>query len=146
MEKRFLLTAALFSDALAATGPLRRRLESADGRPAAVAGRGRGLREGPEALRGRGGPGLGRLPGVRQTEIAARGPAARKEYVDALHGSTAIPVAFPPVGIGGRTYVDGGVRRNIFLELVVGELAQLRKLRIAPGAPGDGVLSRQTAR
>lgn len=132
MKKRFLLTAALFSDALATTGPLRRRLEATitDGllsRVATEGSKGRKLFVGAVDLDS------GVFRAFDLTEIAARGPAARKEYIDALMASTAIPVAFPPVEIEGRTYVDGGVRRNVFLELVVDELAQLRKVEITRG-------------
>jgi hypothetical protein len=49
------------------------------------------------------------------TRIAASGANARDVYVTALMASTAIPVEFPPVDLGGVLYVDGGVRRNIFL-------------------------------
>jgi predicted acylesterase/phospholipase RssA len=132
MDKRFLLTAALFSDALATTGPLRRRLEAQIddevlSRVAAEGAKGRRLFVGAVDL------GSGAFRSFDLTEIAARGPTARRDYVDALMASAAIPVAFPPVEIGGRTYVDGGVRRNIFLQLVVDELARLRKLEIARG-------------
>ncbi len=132
MDKRFLLTAALFKDALASTGPLRRRLEAqiTEGvlaRVAAEGAKGRKLYVGSADL------GSGTFRAFDLTEIAGRGPAGRKDYVDALMASTAIPVAFPPVEIGGRTYVDGGVRRNIFLELVVDELGRLRKAEIERG-------------
>ena len=132
MEKRFLVTAAFFSDALATTGPLRRRLEtqitdSVLSRVAAEGGKGRKLFVGAVDL------GSGAFRAFDLTEIAARGPTARGEYVDALMASTAIPVAFPPVEIGGRTYVDGGVRRNIFLALVMDELARLRQAELARG-------------
>jgi predicted acylesterase/phospholipase RssA len=132
MKKRFLLTAALFSDALATTGPLRLRLEASItdavlSRVAAEGSKGRKLFVGAVDLDS------GVFRAFDLTEIAARGPAARKDYLDALMASTAIPVAFPPVEIGGRTYVDGGVRRNVFLELVVDELAQLRKVEITRG-------------
>ena len=35
-----------------------------------------------------------------------------------LQASCAMPLLFPPVMIGGRTYVDGGVRKNLSLDLV----------------------------
>ena len=132
MDKRFLLTAALFGDALASTGPLRSRLEAqiTDAvltRVAAEGAKNRQLYVGAADL------GSGAFRAFDLTAIAARGAGARKDYVDALMASTAIPVAFPPVEIGGQTYVDGGVRRNIFLELVVEELARLRKAEIARG-------------
>lgn len=132
MKKRFLVTAALFSDALATTEPLRRRLEeqiteAVLSRVAAEGAKGRKLFVGAVDL------GSGVFRAFDLTEIAARGPTARADYVAALMASSAIPVAFPPVEIGGRTYVDGGVRRNIFLELVVDELGRLRRLELARG-------------
>jgi hypothetical protein len=140
MKKRFLLTAALFSDALATTGPLRKRLEETIdedllSKVAAEGASGRRLFVGAADL------GTGAFRAFDLTEIASRGPAARKDYVDALMASTAIPVAFPPVEIGGRTYVDGGVRRNIFLELVMGELALRRRGEIERGlAPPEATV------
>jgi predicted acylesterase/phospholipase RssA len=132
LKKRFLLTAALFGDALATTGPLRRRLEAAMtdrllGDVAEAGGKSRKLYVGAADL------GTGVFRAFDLTSIAARGAGARKDYVDALMASTAIPVAFPPVEIEGRTYVDGGVRRNIFLELVVEELAGMRRVALARG-------------
>lgn len=130
-SKRFLLT-ALFSDALATTGPLRRRLEAQItddllSRVAAEGAKGRKLFVGAVDLES------GVFHPFDLTEIAARGPTARKDYVDALMASTAIPVAFPPVVIDGRAYVDGGIRRNIFLQLVVDELAQRRTRELTRG-------------
>ena len=131
MNKRLLPFAALFQDALADTKPLRRLIEKhvTAAMVQAVA---------DEAVRGRklyvGAADVDRgvFRAFDLTEIASRsGEGARREYVDALMASTAIPVAFPPVVIDGRTYVDGGVRRNVFLELVVDELGR----RVpAPGA------------
>ncbi len=132
MKKRFLVTAALFSDALATTDPLRRRLETyitdaVLSQVAAEGAKGRKLFVGASDL------GSGVFRAFDLTLIAARGSGARKDYVDALMASAAIPVAFPPVEIGGRLYIDGGVRRNIFLEVVVDELGQRRKDQIARG-------------
>jgi predicted acylesterase/phospholipase RssA len=51
----------------------------------------------------------------------------RQDYIDVLMASTAIPVQFPPVTLQGTdpddpgrtiTYVDGGIRRNIFVEAI----------------------------
>lgn len=140
MKKRFLLTAALFTDALATTGPLRARLERTITvdllKDVATEGaNGRKLYVGAADL------GTGVFRAFDLTEIAARGPAAQKDYVDALMASTAIPVAFPPVEIEGRTYVDGGVRRNIFLELLVSELALRRRGEIERGpAPPEATV------
>jgi predicted acylesterase/phospholipase RssA len=132
MKKRFLVTAALFTDALATTGPLRRRLETyiTDAVLSQVASEGA---KGRKLFVGAADLGSGAFRAFDLTEIAARGSLARRDYVDALMASTAIPVAFPPVEIAGRTYVDGGVRRNIFLELVVDELAQRRRREISRG-------------
>jgi hypothetical protein len=130
-SKRFLLT-ALFSDALATTEPLRRRLEAqiTDDvltRVAAEGAKGRKLFVGAVDLE------TGAFKPFDLTAIAARGAAGRTAYVDALMASTAIPVAFPPVVIDGRTYVDGGIRRNIFLQLVVDELTTRRRGELSRG-------------
>lgn len=128
MEKRFLLT-ALFSDALATTKGLRRLIErhvtgEMVAKVAAEARKGRRLYVGAVDVD------LGIFKPFNLTEIASRGGStARKEFIDALMASTAIPVAFPPVVIDGHTYVDGGVRRNVFLELLVGEMGPLRLQR-----------------
>jgi len=125
MEKRFLLT-ALFSDALATTNGLRRLIEKhvtqeMVAKVAAEAGKGRRLYVGAVDID------LGVFKPFNLTEIASRGgPTARRDFIDALMASTAIPVAFPPVTIDGHTYVDGGVRRNVFLELLVNEMGRLR--------------------
>ncbi len=130
-EKRFFLS-ALFSDSLATTGPLRRRLEATI-TPAILeavareAGRGRRLYVGAVDVDG------GTFKPFDLTQIASRGgEQARKEYVDALMASTAIPVMFPGVEIAGVTYVDGGLRRNIFLEVVASEVLRLQKEGSAP--------------
>ncbi len=131
LDKRFLLT-ALFSDALASTGPLRRKLEAeiTDDmvtRVAAEGAKGRRLFVGAVDLD------AGVFHPFDLTAIAASGPNARRDYIDALMASTAIPVAFPPAVIGGRAYVDGGVRRNIFLQLLVDELGKLRQEQLRRG-------------
>jgi predicted acylesterase/phospholipase RssA len=125
MDKRFLLT-ALFKDALATTEPLRRLIERhvTDDVVAKVgveAAKGRRLYVGAADVD------LGIFKPFDLTAIASQGgSSARKDFIDALMASTAIPVAFPPVTIGGHTYVDGGIRRNVFLELVVNEMRRLR--------------------
>ena len=74
------------------------------------------------------------------TKIASGGgPNKRQDYIDALMASTAIPVGFPPVFLpspaqpAGRQimYVDGGVRRNIFIEALVSAI----KARGAKASP-----------
>lgn len=131
MSKRFLPFAVLFEDALAGTKPLRRLIEThiTTAMVQAVADQasdGRKLYVGSADLD------HGVFRAFDLTEIASRGDEdAQREYVDALMASTAIPVAFPPVVIDGRTYVDGGIRRNVFLELVVDEI---RKRRLETGA------------
>jgi hypothetical protein len=131
MKKRFLLT-ALFSDALATTEPLRRLLEAniTDRMLTLVAEEGR---KGRRLFVGAVDIESGVFHPFDLTAIAASGPNARKDYIDALMASTAIPVAFPPVVIGGRAYVDGGVRRNIFLQLLVDELGRLRQEQLRRG-------------
>jgi predicted acylesterase/phospholipase RssA len=132
MDKRFLLT-AFFKDALATTGPLRRLIErhitaEVVSKVAAEAAKGRRLYVGAVDID------LGVFKPFDLTDIASRGGAsARKDFIDALMASAAIPVAFPPVAIGGRSYVDGGIRRNVFLELVADEMRRLRLERgLAP--------------
>lgn len=52
---------------------------------------------------------------VNLGEIAARADAASlQEFRDAVLASASIPVVFPPVCLGGRSFVDGGTRQNIF--------------------------------
>ena len=131
MDKRFLLT-ALLSDALASTAPLRRMLEAnitdeMVTRVASERAKGRRLFVGAVDLD------AGVFHPFDLTAIAASGPNARRDYIDALMASTAIPVAFPPAVIGGRAYVDGGVRRNIFLQLLVDELGKLRQEQMRRG-------------
>jgi predicted acylesterase/phospholipase RssA len=67
------------------------------------------------------------------TEIAATGDpdAAWSNYIDALMASTAIPVQFSPVSLpdpaaeGAQVlYVDGGIRRNIFVDLLTSALEE----------------------
>jgi predicted acylesterase/phospholipase RssA len=128
MDKRFILK-ALFSDALATTKPLRRLIEhhvteEMVSKVAVEAGKGRLLLIGAVDID------LGIFKPFNLTEIASRGgPTARKSFIDALMASTAIPVAFPPVTIDGHTYIDGGVRRNVFMDLVVEEVRRLRAER-----------------
>jgi predicted acylesterase/phospholipase RssA len=130
-DKRFLLT-ALFSDGLATTGPLRRRLETFI-TPAIVAAVARERDRGRRLYVGAVDIDQGIFQPWDLTEIAsAGGEAARRRYIDTLMASAAIPVAFSPITIDGVTYVDGGVRRNIFLQLITEEV---RRKRVA----GEGV-------
>jgi hypothetical protein len=56
------------------------------------------------------------------TRAAAQQEKLRQEYIDKLMASSAIPVQFPPVFLQDSPswrpslYVDGGARRNVFLE------------------------------
>jgi len=124
-KKRFALLVP-FSVSLYTTGPLRQRLEgtiTADilGDVATQGETGRQLFVGAVDID------RGVFRPFNLTAIAARGGEdARQDYIDALMASTAIPVAFPPVAIDGATYVDGGVRRNIFLEAATAELGQMQ--------------------
>lgn len=132
-EKRFPLF-ALFSESLYTTGPLRQRLDDAITadileKVAQQGARGRRLFVGAVDID------RGVFEAFELTAIARRGDEqARQDYIDALMASTAIPVAFPPVQIGGATYVDGGTRRNIFLQALTSEI---RRLRLDDAAPPD---------
>jgi predicted patatin/cPLA2 family phospholipase len=125
-EKRFALFVP-FSNSLYTTGPLRERLNEAITTDvfedvAEQAEAGRRLFVGAVEIE------KGVFRAFDLTAIARRGDEeARQDYIDALMASAAIPVAFPPVEIDGATYVDGGTRRNIFLEAITAEI-QLRRL------------------
>ncbi|MCK7472220.1 MAG: patatin-like phospholipase family protein [Desulfomicrobium escambiense] len=145
MKKRFLLTAASL---LGRAGDHRSAPASAGGhhhgRPA-VAGRHRGL-EGTEALRGRGGPGLGRLPGVRPDRdrgARARGPEGvhrRPHGLDRHPGGV-------PAGRDRGPHLRGRRRAAQRLPRARGGRARpAAQGRDHPGArraPGDGVLPGQ---
>lgn len=131
MDGRFLW--GLFSESMKTTKPLRKLLEknitpAMVAKVAAEAAKGRKLYVGAADLDS------GVFKPFDLTAIASRpGEKAWKDYIDALMASTAIPVLFPPVTIEGRTYVDGGVRRNVFLELIVDEMRRTRSEReLAP--------------
>ena len=135
-EKRFLLT-ALFTSSLYKTGPLRRRVEAVI-TPEIIravadeAARGRRLFVGAVDLD------RGIFKPFDLTEIASRGgESARRDYVEALMASTAIPVLFPPVIIGDSTYVDGGIRRNIFAKAITAEVGRLAG---GTGGPGEATI------
>ena len=68
------------------------------------------------------------------TRIAGSGGDARDAYITALMASTAIPVQFPPVFLNGAMYVDGGVRRNIFLIDTIAREIEARRATLGPGA------------
>jgi hypothetical protein len=135
-DKRFPLF-ALFSDSLYTTGPLRRRLDHAITadvleQVAEEGDQGRGLFVGAVDID------RGVFRAFDLTAIARRGDEkARQDYIDALMASTAIPVAFPPVEIAGATYVDGGARRNVFLQAVTSEI---RRLRLDDAAPPEATV------
>ena len=59
-----------------------------------------------------------RVPFGRQGTRARRAPPA--ELADAVAASCAIPGFYRPVRIGGRDYVDGGVRSASNLDLLAG--------------------------
>jgi predicted acylesterase/phospholipase RssA len=131
-------TGLLFGDALSSTKPLRRRLESfiTPEILTAVAqegARGRRLFVGAVDLE------HGTFKPWDLTAIASRGGVeARQRYINALMASTAIPVLFPPVEIDGVTYVDGGARRNIFLEIITSEAR--RFLTLEASAPSQATV------
>ncbi len=114
------LFGALFSNALFDTSPLRRTLEAlvtpelldqvarattpdeADGQPPRLL----------LVLAVDLDSGLPRI--IDLGAIARSGPGRVAKYIDALMASSAIPVAFPPVFIGGAMHVDGGARLALF--------------------------------
>lgn len=55
---------------------------------------------------------------------------------DAVLASSAIPVVFPPVEMGGEHYVDGGVREILPLELAYRHLGAGHMFAIVASAPG----------
>ncbi|MHC9419809.1 patatin-like phospholipase family protein [Sphingomonas citri] len=59
----------------------------------------------------------GRMIAVDLTRISREmtGPERTDCYVGALLGSSAVPVVFRQVRIGGRPYLDGGVRQSVFV-------------------------------
>jgi predicted acylesterase/phospholipase RssA len=137
-EDRFQATAFLFKDALADTAPLRTRLQMAL-TPAILdavaieARRGRRLLAGSVDLR------TAEFVAFDLTAIAASGGReAPRRYVDALMASTAVPVKFPPVYADEAVYVDGGVRRNVFVEEIARQLRRRRQAGSA--APGGATI------
>lgn len=49
-----------------------------------------------------------------------RGPRADATLEDAVNASCAVPCVYPPIPIGGRTYVDGGMRSGANADLTEG--------------------------
>lgn len=50
-------------------------------------------------------------------EVFGHGGRDRVPLIDALYASCALPVYYPPARIGGREYVDGGIRSVLPLDL-----------------------------
>lgn len=60
---------------------------------------------------------------VESGELVAFGPRGEHSGValrDAVNASCAVPLVYPPVPIGGRTYVDGGARSGTNADLMTG--------------------------
>jgi predicted acylesterase/phospholipase RssA len=117
----------IFGDALSSTAPLRKRLDRSI-TPQMIAKVAEEARQGRRLYVGSVGLDDGTFKPWDLTAIALQGgEAARQRYIDALMASTAIPVAFPPMVIDGVAYVDGGTRRNIFLQVVAEEAERLKR-------------------
>lgn len=54
---------------------------------------------------------------------------------DGILASASIPVAFPPVALGGEHYVDGGAREILPLQVLVENLGVDRAIAISAGSP-----------
>ncbi len=60
---------------------------------------------------------------VETGELVAFGPRGEHSGVslrDAVNASCAVPLVYPPIPIGGRTYVDGGARSGSNADLMTG--------------------------
>lgn len=60
---------------------------------------------------------------VATGELAAFGPRGSSPEVsleDAVNASCSVPLVYPPIPIGGRTYIDGGVRSGSNADLMAG--------------------------
>lgn len=60
---------------------------------------------------------------VATGELVAFGPRGSRAEVslaDAVNASCAVPLVYPPIPIGGRVYVDGGVRSGANADLLAG--------------------------
>ncbi len=53
-------------------------------------------------------------------ELAAFGPGGDVGLEDAVNASCAVPCVYPPIPIGGRTYLDGGMRSGANADLAAG--------------------------
>jgi len=73
--------------------------------------------------------------------------ASSASLVDAVAASCAVPCVWPPVTIGGRRYVDGGVRTSTNLDLArgYGRVLVLTLRGDEEGAFGENPLRRQIA-
>ncbi|MPV36972.1 patatin-like phospholipase family protein [Georgenia subflava] len=58
------------------------------------------------------------------------------DLVDAIRASCAIPAVFPPVALGRETYVDGGVRETLPVEVAVEHLGVDRCYAVVASAKG----------
>ncbi|MGH7659129.1 MAG: patatin-like phospholipase family protein, partial [Gemmatimonadales bacterium] len=69
-------------------------------------------------------------------ELVLFGRRGRKVgLIDALMATTALPLYYPPVRIGGREYLDGGLRAVLPLEVAVGIDADVvAAVNVGPGS------------
>lgn len=56
----------------------------------------------------------------RLAAFGPRGPYPEVSLEDAVNASCAVPLVYPPIPIGGRTYVDGGARSGANADLMAG--------------------------
>ncbi|WP_091725321.1 patatin-like phospholipase family protein [Nocardioides scoriae] len=56
----------------------------------------------------------------RLVAFGPRGPHPEVSLEDAVNASCAVPCVYPPIPIGGRTYVDGGARSGANADLAAG--------------------------
>jgi hypothetical protein len=106
----FFLSHASLADTAPAEGYIRRRLPALMDRVAAPENEGRKLLVGVV-------DGLdGRMYAIDLTRIARELSGREREdcYAGALLASAAVPVVFRQVTVGGRPYLDGGVRQSVF--------------------------------
>ena len=57
--------------------------------------------------------------------LGPRGPVPEVSLEDAVNASCAVPTVYPPIPVGGRVLVDGGVRSGANADLA-GELEPFR--------------------
>ena len=80
------------------------------------------------------------------TQIAKENrPGAIELYRKVLLASASMPVAFPPVEIGGHLFADGGVRSNVLVVGLVGTSPRGRRC-MAPGPCTSSTTSRAATR